>query len=216
MQHLFHPNPMGFSYFVFVFLDFKKASPCLCRTFLTIKFTGKVERIIKGSLDLIPSPSPSVKIQIIGGKVCLKCWVMSTNFLYSKVCWQCSKNLPLNLKHTFPPIIWIFTVGEGDGIESRLPFKISSTLKVKSTMIYEQQCPIQNSTADSWNLRDGWWGRNFPSHKKNLWYYCIMGWINFWRRRNHKDHLILKGLLGFFNFPKKRKKHFCPSRLRQK
>ena len=72
------------------------------------------------------------------------------------------------------------------------------------------------STADSWNLRDGWWGRNFPSHKKNLWYYCIMGWINFWRRRNHKDHLILKGLLGFFNFPKKRTKHFCPSRLRQK
>ena len=32
----------------------------------------KVEKILKRSLDLIPSPPPSVKIQIIGGKVCLK------------------------------------------------------------------------------------------------------------------------------------------------
>ena len=31
----------------------------------------KVEKILKGSLDSIPSPS--VKIQIIGGKVCLGC-----------------------------------------------------------------------------------------------------------------------------------------------
>ena len=28
---------------------------------------------LKGSLDSIPSPSPSVKIQIIGGEVCLRC-----------------------------------------------------------------------------------------------------------------------------------------------
>ena len=27
----------------------------------------KVEKILKGSLDLIPSPSPSMKIQIMGG-----------------------------------------------------------------------------------------------------------------------------------------------------
>ena len=33
----------------------------------------KVEKILKGSLDLIPSPPPSVKIQIMGGKVCLRC-----------------------------------------------------------------------------------------------------------------------------------------------
>ena len=31
----------------------------------------KVENILKGSLDLIPSPSSSVKIQIMGRKVCL-------------------------------------------------------------------------------------------------------------------------------------------------
>ena len=35
------------------------------------KGKGKVEKILKGSLDLIQSPSPSVKIEIIGGKVCL-------------------------------------------------------------------------------------------------------------------------------------------------
>ena len=34
---------------------------------------SKVEKILKGSLDSILSPSPSVKIQILGGKVCLRC-----------------------------------------------------------------------------------------------------------------------------------------------
>ena len=33
----------------------------------------KVEKILKGSLDSIPSPSTSVKIQNMGGKVCLRC-----------------------------------------------------------------------------------------------------------------------------------------------
>ena len=33
----------------------------------------KVENILKGSLDSVPSPSHSVKIQIIGGKVRLRC-----------------------------------------------------------------------------------------------------------------------------------------------
>ena len=32
----------------------------------------KVEKILKGSLDSIPSPSLSLKIQIIGGKVYLR------------------------------------------------------------------------------------------------------------------------------------------------
>ena len=39
-----------------------------------------------------------------------------------------SNVLPLHLKQTFPHIIWILTEGKGDGIESRLPFKIFSTL----------------------------------------------------------------------------------------
>ena len=33
----------------------------------------KVEKILKGILDSIPSPSTSVKIQIMDGKVCLRC-----------------------------------------------------------------------------------------------------------------------------------------------
>ena len=35
--------------------------------------SSKVEKILKGILVSIPSPSPSVKIQIMGGKVCLRC-----------------------------------------------------------------------------------------------------------------------------------------------
>ena len=34
---------------------------------------GKVESTLKCSLDSIPSPSPTVKIQIMGTKVCLRC-----------------------------------------------------------------------------------------------------------------------------------------------
>ena len=30
-------------------------------------------KVLKGSLDLTPSTKPSVKIQIVGGKVCLRC-----------------------------------------------------------------------------------------------------------------------------------------------
>ena len=39
-----------------------------------------------------------------------------------------SNVLLLHLRKTFPPIIWILTEGKGDGIESRLHFKILSTL----------------------------------------------------------------------------------------
>ena len=43
------------------------------RTLSFGNFFCKVEKILKGSLVLIPSPSPSVKIQIMGGKFCLRC-----------------------------------------------------------------------------------------------------------------------------------------------
>ena len=58
--------------------------------FGTIHILCKVEKILKGNLDLIPSHSSSVKIQIMGRKVCLrhKNWALPKNFLYSKVCWQ--------------------------------------------------------------------------------------------------------------------------------
>ena len=40
---------------------------------ITVWVHIKVEKILKGSLNLIPSPLPSVKIQIMGRKVCLRC-----------------------------------------------------------------------------------------------------------------------------------------------
>ena len=94
----------------------------------------KVEKI-QEILNSIPSPSPLLKIQIMGGKFtwgnkAKHCWVMSKNFLFSKGLLATPSNvLSLHLKQTFPPIIWIFT--EGDGIKSRLPFKIFSTLTTR-------------------------------------------------------------------------------------
>ena len=51
-------------------------------------------------------------------------------FVFKSLLTMPSNVLPLHLKQTFPPMIWIFTEGEGDGIKSRLPFKIFSTLKI--------------------------------------------------------------------------------------
>ena len=51
----------------------------------------KVEKILKGSLDWIPSPSHSEKIQIMGGKVCLRCKTLLgiiNKHLKKKVCWH--------------------------------------------------------------------------------------------------------------------------------
>ena len=50
-------------------------------------------------------------------------------FVFKSLLTTPSNVLPLHLKQTFPPIIWISTEGnKGDGIKSRLPFKIFSTL----------------------------------------------------------------------------------------
>ena len=72
----------------------------------------KVENVLKGSLDSIPSPS--VKIQIIGWKVCLIIEVIRGCFAFTP-------------QAKFPAHNLIFTEGAADGIESRLPFKIFST-----------------------------------------------------------------------------------------
>ena len=39
----------------------------------TYDFKVKVEKILTGSMDSIPSPSPSAKTQIMGVEVCLRC-----------------------------------------------------------------------------------------------------------------------------------------------
>ena len=58
-------------------------------SFLWSIHISKVEKIWEDSLDLIPLPSPSVKILIIGrGNKAKHWWVMSASFLFSRVCWQ--------------------------------------------------------------------------------------------------------------------------------
>ena len=65
-------NPIFFlSIYASYFL--KKRYGLLCKIISIAYIISKVEKILKGSLDLIPSPSPSVKIQIMGGKVCFRC-----------------------------------------------------------------------------------------------------------------------------------------------
>ena len=64
-----------------------------------------------------------MKIQIIGGKG-IKAGCCQQTFEYKKFvddAQQC-------FAFIIPPIIQIFTEGEGDGIKSRLPFNIFSTL----------------------------------------------------------------------------------------
>ena len=61
------------------------------QVFFTLAIVVKVEKILKDSLDLIPSPSTSVKIQIMGGKVCLWCKGKTmlgdvNKLLFSKAC----------------------------------------------------------------------------------------------------------------------------------
>jgi hypothetical protein len=81
--------------------------------------------ILKGSLDSISSPSPSVKIQIMGRKVCLRCkgktllGIVNKLLKTKSLLTSPSNDLPHYLKYTFQPI-GIFTEAEGDGIESRL------------------------------------------------------------------------------------------------
>ena len=61
----------------------------------------KVKKILEDSLDSIPSPSPSVKIQIMDGKVGLRCKGKTLMGIVNKLfCAKCFVTSP-----TFPPII---------------------------------------------------------------------------------------------------------------
>ena len=59
----------------------------LLEQFIIILQIGKIEKILKCRLDLISSPSPLIKIQVIGGKVCsMRKDKRLLGILYSKVC----------------------------------------------------------------------------------------------------------------------------------
>ena len=71
---------------------------------MKISTTFKVEKIWEDILDSIPSPSTSVKIQIIGGKVYLREWGktllgdVNTLFVFKSLLKTPSNVLPLHLK----------------------------------------------------------------------------------------------------------------------
>ena len=73
--------------------------------------------------------------------------------------------LPLHLKQTFPPIIWILTEGEGDGIEPRLPFKMFSThiatWNIIKAMYFD---PMPDAVKTAWKSK--WVARSNASHLK--------------------------------------------------
>ena len=92
------------------------------------RFLFKVKKTYEDSLDSMPSPSPSnYGPERCKGKTLLG--VVNKLFVFNSLLTTPSNVLPLHLKQTFPPLIWIFTEGEGDGIEFRLPFKSSLLLK---------------------------------------------------------------------------------------
>ena len=70
--------------------------------FIIILKIGKIEKILKGRLDLISSPSPLMKIQIIGGKVCLRCkgktllGIVNKFFVFKSLLTTSSNVLPLH------------------------------------------------------------------------------------------------------------------------
>ena len=85
---------------------------------------SKAEKNLIGSLDLISSPSSSVKIQIMGGKICLRCKGKTLLGVVNKV--LKTKSLltsPSNVLPYYPQVKFTannlkFT--EGDGIKSGL------------------------------------------------------------------------------------------------
>ena len=92
----------------------------------------KVKKFQLPCLDLISSPSPSMKIQIAWG-IGIQKW------LKTKTCW----NLNPRFSVIFPPIIWIYMEGEGDEIKLKQVSKRDRTLLhlnaiIRSCWIYKR------------------------------------------------------------------------------
>ena len=94
------------SFHQFRYIRWKKYTAVAIAQWLNLKIKGvhKVEKILKGSLDSIPSPSPSMKIQIMGGKVRLRCkgktllGVVNKLFVFKSLLTSPSNVLPYYLK----------------------------------------------------------------------------------------------------------------------
>ena len=105
----------------------------------------KVKKILEDSLDSIPSPSHSVKIQIMGGKDGLRCkcktllGIVNKVFVQQSLLTMSSNVWPKNKNKKFK----CSQLLEGDGIESRLPFKFFSALHQILIHRKVQRFPIQ-------------------------------------------------------------------------
>ena len=85
-----------------------------------------------------------------------------------------SNVLPLCFKQNLPPIIWIFIKCEGDGIESRLPFKILSTLHIWISL--EVRIPLDICLFD---LHPEEWFEGYPVNSTQIFTECLPDFF-FW------------------------------------
>ena len=95
-------------------------------------------------------------------------------FVFKSLLTSPSNVLPLHLKQTFPPMIWIFTEGEGDGIESRLAFKIFSTLWLYFLQLRKAQMLLYHLS--SFKLLR-WWHTNLGvcTSRNRRWF--VLVWV---------------------------------------
>ena len=114
------------------------------------------------------------------------------DFVFKSFLTRPSNIFTLNLKQTFPPMIWIFTEGEGDGIESRIPFKIFSTLR-ETNLNFQVQFQILELHffvffAISWcGCRNGCPCLSFwhclRKFRVDIWLrFCGLAHFNFWKQ----------------------------------
>ena len=117
------PNIM-YTYYIIPTYIYEYVFFLLLMSPIFVNFVIKVEKNLKGSLDSIPSPSLSVKIQIMGRKVCLRCKGKTMHGVVNKllntkslltITQQCFALLP---QGNFSANNLIFYECEGDGIGS--------------------------------------------------------------------------------------------------
>ena len=115
-------------------------------------------------------------------------------FVFKSLLKTPSNVLPLYLKQTFLPMIWIFTECEGKGIESRLPFKIFSTLDLSWLVFW-----LQSSSPISFFLKK----KILGDHLYTYWSFHRIG-----RWPNTKHKMSADGFVAIPN--QKEKWPSCP------
>ena len=74
-----------------------------------------------------------------------------------------SKVLPVHLKQTFRPMIWIFTESKGDGNESRLLFEIFSTLFLCWTLKILEMFSVRSNKAIKPGFDELFWAKKITN-----------------------------------------------------